>query len=145
MIYPVGNTFDGRRLNYCDSNCSAASHGTTDDTFARTGTVGVFVTGASPYGVVDMAGNVREWVNDFYDFAATWASRLPTRPGWSQGLTRVLRGWLVAGPGGQGPRRRPRIRRARQPRRPHRLPLRSLRTTLAKIRALSAAQHGWHL
>src|SRR5262249_24069817 len=60
FIYPWGDTFDGRRLDYCDKNCTAPWHGASDDTFARTGTVGVFVTGASPYGVLDMAGNVRE-------------------------------------------------------------------------------------
>ncbi|MEP7356248.1 MAG: SUMF1/EgtB/PvdO family nonheme iron enzyme, partial [Anaerolineales bacterium] len=96
MIYPWGNEFDGRRLNACDINCSASWHGATNDTFSRTGTVGVFVTGASPYGVLDMAGNVREWVNDFYDFRGY--SGIPTAnpPGLESGLTRVLRGgsWL---------------------------------------------------
>jgi formylglycine-generating enzyme required for sulfatase activity len=96
FIYPWGNDFDGRRLNYCDKNCTASWHGNTDDSFARTGTVGVFVTGASPYDVLDLAGNVREWVNDFYDFRGY--VRVPTAnpPGLESGLTRVLRGgsWI---------------------------------------------------
>ena len=29
--------------------------------------VGTYAQGASPYGVLDMAGNVRESVNDLYD------------------------------------------------------------------------------
>ena len=95
-LYPWGNEFDGRRLNYCDKNCSADWHGTTDDTFARTGQVGVFATGASPYDVLDMAGNAREWVHDFYDFRGYF--RVPTAnpPGLESGLTHVIRGgsWL---------------------------------------------------
>ncbi len=96
LIYPWGDEFDGRHLNYCDGSCSAPWHSAIDDTFARTGPVGVFVTGASPYDVLDMAGNVWEWVNDVYDFRG-WAS-VPTAnpPGLEAGLTRVLRGgsWL---------------------------------------------------
>lgn len=96
LIYPWGNEFDGRRLNYCDTNCAAAWHGTIDDTFARTGTVGVFATGASPYGALDMAGNVAEWVNDFYDFRGYGSVPTASPPGLSSGLTHVLRGgsWL---------------------------------------------------
>ena len=35
--------------------------------FGDTITVGMFATGASPYGALDMMGNVREWVSDLYD------------------------------------------------------------------------------
>jgi sulfatase modifying factor 1 len=58
--------------------------------------VGVFVTGASPYGVLDLAGNVREWVNDFYDFRGYFGIPTANPPGLESGLTRVLRGgsWL---------------------------------------------------
>ena len=96
LIYPWGNEFDGRRLNYCDKNCNAVLHGATDDTFARTGTVGVFATGASPYGALDMAGNAREWVNDFYDFRGYQSLPTANPPGLESALTRVVRGgsWI---------------------------------------------------
>jgi len=97
FIYPWGNEFDGRRLNYCDKNCAAGTHDTSsDDTFARAGTVGVFVTGASPYDVLDMAGNVREWVNGFYDFRGYAGLPTANPPGLDSGLNRVLRGgsWI---------------------------------------------------
>jgi formylglycine-generating enzyme required for sulfatase activity len=96
LIYPWGDEFDGRRLNYCDASCSAAWHGTVNDTFARTGPVGVFVTGASAYQVLDMAGSVWEWVNDFYDFRGWLGVPTANPPGLESGLTHVLRGgsWL---------------------------------------------------
>jgi formylglycine-generating enzyme required for sulfatase activity len=96
FIYPWGNEFDGRRLNYCDKNCPAPWRSVIDDTFARTSPVGVFATGASPYDVLDMAGNVREWVNDYYDFRGYTFTATANPPGVESGVTRVLRGgsWL---------------------------------------------------
>lgn len=45
--------------------------------------VGSSPAGASPFGVFDMAGNVAEWVNDFYDpnYYASGLSANPTGPG----------------------------------------------------------------
>jgi len=96
FLYPWGAEFDGRRLNYCDRNCGADWHGSDDDTFARQGTVGVFPAGASPYNALDMAGNVWEWVNDFYDFRGYFKVATANPPGVEAGLTHVLRGgsWL---------------------------------------------------
>jgi len=37
-----------------------------DDGYAQTAPVGSYPEGASPYGALDMAGNVSEWVADWY-------------------------------------------------------------------------------
>jgi serine/threonine-protein kinase len=96
LIYPWGNEYDGRRVNACDKNCGATWHTADDDTFPRTGTVGVFLAGASPYDVLDMAGNVWEWVNDYYDFRGYFKVPTANPPGPEAGLTHSLRGgsWL---------------------------------------------------
>jgi formylglycine-generating enzyme required for sulfatase activity len=54
--------------------------------------VGHYPGGASPYGVLDLAGNVTEWVADWYaaNYYASSPSRHPSGP--SSGKYRVLRG-----------------------------------------------------
>jgi len=63
-----------------------------DDGYAETSPVGAFPSGASPYGCLDMAGNVCEWCADWYDsgYYTEAPSRNPTGP--SSGGRRVLRG-----------------------------------------------------
>jgi formylglycine-generating enzyme required for sulfatase activity len=58
-VYPWGFEFDCKKGNFLDriSNC---------DVFPITSPVGSYSTGASPYGVLDMAGNVWEWVSNLY-------------------------------------------------------------------------------
>lgn len=62
--------------------------------------VGIYEAGKSPYGVYDMAGNVWEWVHDWYDpsYYAKSPSRNPKGP--ETGTHRVLRssGWQVETP-----------------------------------------------
>lgn len=54
--------------------------------------VGSYESGSSPYGAQDMAGNVWEWVSDWYDAGsyAAGPSRNPQGP--SSGSSKVLRG-----------------------------------------------------
>jgi formylglycine-generating enzyme required for sulfatase activity len=61
--------------------------------------VGMFEDGKSPYGINDMAGNVWEWVSDWYDddYYHTAPSRNPTGP--AMGISKVVRG----GSWGSGP------------------------------------------
>jgi len=54
--------------------------------------VGSYPDGASPYGALDMTGNVWQWVADWYDssYYANSPNKNPTGPG--SGTQRVLRG-----------------------------------------------------
>ena len=62
------------------------------DCVGDTSAVGSYPAGASPYGALDMAGNVWEWVNDWYDGSYYSSSPGSNPPGPSTGSYRVLRG-----------------------------------------------------
>jgi formylglycine-generating enzyme required for sulfatase activity len=95
-IFPWGSTFNGSRVNYCDTNCPLpfADHA-VDDGFADTAPVGRYPAGKSWCGVLDMAGNVREWVADWYGFYPRPDKQInPQGP--ASGTLRGLRGgaWI---------------------------------------------------
>lgn len=76
--YPWGNELpDGTRVDLGISTYKA---------------VGSYPKGASPYGALDMAGNVKEWVADWYDrdYYNESPEQNPTGPG--TGIVRVIRG-----------------------------------------------------
>jgi formylglycine-generating enzyme required for sulfatase activity len=80
--YPWGDRFDGSRGNF---------RGTADG-YEYTAPVGSYPEGASPYGALDMAGNVWEWCQDWYDedYYASSPQHDPQGP--SSGKYRVLHG-----------------------------------------------------
>jgi formylglycine-generating enzyme required for sulfatase activity len=68
-VYPWGNKFDCTKGNF-DDETQLSSYivpgGPNCDGYNRTSPVGSFPSGASPYGALDMGGNVWEWVNDAF-------------------------------------------------------------------------------
>ena len=97
--FPWGNEFDGHRLNSCDANCIFPyADKSFNDGFDDTAPVGSYAGGASWSGALDMAGNVYEWVADWYaeDYYSVSPSQNPLGP--ASGQHRVARGgmWLVS-------------------------------------------------
>jgi serine/threonine-protein kinase len=100
LQYPWGNTFDGTRANYCDVNCNYDWRDrTTDDGSVRWTSVGSYPEGASWCGALDMAGNVWEWVADWW--SENYYARSPTNnpEGPDTGTLRIARGgsWFDEG------------------------------------------------
>ena len=93
LIYPWGKDFDGEITNFCDRNCFFDwANEVFNDGYGDTAEVGEYPAGVSPYGVEDMAGNVWEWVADWYSPDYYQDSPVENPVGSSYGENRVLRG-----------------------------------------------------
>jgi formylglycine-generating enzyme required for sulfatase activity len=82
---------DGRPYPWGDAapGCDRAQHGACS---GATVPVGARPAGASPYGALDMAGNVWEWVADWYDPAYYRSSPVGNPQGPASGKDKVFRG-----------------------------------------------------
>jgi serine/threonine-protein kinase len=93
LIYPWGDTFDGRLVNFCDLNCEFdRKNEDWDDGYAGTAPVGSYADGESPYGAWDMAGNAWEWVRDWYGSNYYYVSPSSNPLGLDTGMFKVARG-----------------------------------------------------
>ncbi|HSH04871.1 MAG TPA: bifunctional serine/threonine-protein kinase/formylglycine-generating enzyme family protein [Anaerolineae bacterium] len=84
-LWPWGNTFDPTRLNCAPDSCP-------NDGFVTTAPVGSFPTGRSWINADDMAGNVWEWVNDWYSDTYYPNSPVTNPTGPTIGASHPLRG-----------------------------------------------------
>jgi serine/threonine-protein kinase len=99
--YPWGNSFQCRNGNFDDLmrlDGYVIPGGPNCDGYKDTAPVGLFDDGSSPYTIYDMAGNVWEWVADWYDenYYSDSPNKDPQGPPFGSG--RVIRGgaWDVA-------------------------------------------------
>jgi formylglycine-generating enzyme len=90
-VYPWGMTFHGRLANHGRLGVDATD---SNDGFAELAPVGSFPGGATPEGILDLAGNVAEWTRDVYSpgYGAPPTSERAVRGGHFESAAPFLRG-----------------------------------------------------
>jgi formylglycine-generating enzyme required for sulfatase activity/RNA polymerase subunit RPABC4/transcription elongation factor Spt4 len=93
-LFAWGNALPGSDLvNLCDQNCfEYYADSSLNDGYPETAPVGSYPKGASPYGLLDMSGNVWEWVSDWFNEAYYKVSPDKNPRGPATGTLRVIRG-----------------------------------------------------
>ncbi len=100
LFYPWGDEFDGTVTNFCDVNCpEQQADSDYDDGYEVTAPVGSYEDGRSPAGLYDVAGNLWEWVDDWYDPDYYGDSPEDNPAGPKTGDNKVVRGgsWFDTG------------------------------------------------
>jgi formylglycine-generating enzyme required for sulfatase activity len=101
-IYPWGNDFDGTVVNYRDISFDFDNQGkdtSFSDSSPKWTEVGGYPEGASWCGVLDLAGNVHEWVYDWYAEGYYSVSPSSNPQGPERGDYKVCRGGSWYDPG----------------------------------------------
>ena len=85
---------DTRAFPWGDASptCSLANFWSSSACVGDTSAVGSYPAGASPYGALDMAGNVWEWVNDWYQSDYYSGAPASNPPGPTTGTYKMRRG-----------------------------------------------------
>ena len=92
LMFPWGDEFDGTLVNYCDVNCPdiEIADQAVDDGYELTSPAGSYPAGASWCGALDLAGNVWEWLSDWFGDYSSERQENPTGP--ATGQDRAVRG-----------------------------------------------------
>jgi formylglycine-generating enzyme required for sulfatase activity len=84
QVYPWGNNYPSISLANYGGNVIQPMG-------IQTAPSGSYTEGASPFGVLDMAGNIREWVNDYFDYSYYSTSPYENPEGPNKGVN-IVRG-----------------------------------------------------
>lgn len=94
-VYPWGDDWNPANANACDASC-LLNVGFKDTTYndgqPEMSPVNAFPADVSPSGVVDMAGNVAEWVSDWYSATYYSVSPADSPTGPATGVEKAVRG-----------------------------------------------------